>query len=285
MKYLILLFILICLSLQYKLPKPFSKNFSFVPSGLVILNNDTLSVQAFYMQNYEVTNKQYNDFLDWLEKKGSEAEKNSAKLQTENWTTESGMNLNQYAEHYHIHEAYQDYPVVNVTYEGAILYCNYLEQKINSELRAAKVKIRLPEHAEFIRAGAVDNLKSTYSWGDTHMRNADGTLRANFIRIPQASLTRDKDGNIISQPVSYDHFHEENQSVDFTAPSKSYFPSELGFYNLNGNVAEMIAEEGIAVGGSWMNYGYDIRLQSRSEYEIASAKVGFRPVFTFVEEP
>jgi formylglycine-generating enzyme required for sulfatase activity len=242
-------------------------------------------VQAFYMQNYEVTNKQYNDFLDWLEKNGSEAEKNSAKLQTENWTTELGMNLNQYAEHYHIHEAYQDYPVVNVTYEGAILYCNYLEQKINSKLKAAKVKIRLPEHAEFIRAGAVDDLKSIYSWGDTHMRNADGTLRANFIRIPQASLTRDEDGNIISQPVSYDHFHEENQSIDLTAPSKSYLPSELGFYNLNGNVAEMIAEEGIAVGGSWMNYGYDIRLKSRSEYEIASAKVGFRPVFALVEEP
>lgn len=283
MKHLAILTFIICLSFQFKLPKPFQKDFSYVPSGLVVMNDDTLSLQAFYMQNYEVTNKQYNEFLTWLEENGDEAAKKEAQLRTENWTSEPGMHLEQYALHYHQHESYQDYPVVNVTHEGALLYCSYLEQKINNALQTTTVKVRLPEHAEFIRAGAGDQLGSIFSWGDTHVRNPDGSLRANFIRIPQSSITKDKDGNIISHPMPYDHFHESNQSADFTAPSISYFPSELGFYNLNGNVAEMIAEEGVAVGGSWKNYGYDIRLQSRSDYETSSTKVGFRPVFTVAD--
>lgn len=282
MKVLTLVISGLLLSFQFKLPKPFQKDFSLVPSGLVIMNEDTLSIQAFYMQNYEVTNKQYNEFLTWLEENGDETAKKQAALRTENWSTEPGMHSEQYAIHYHTHEAYQDYPVVNVSYEGALLYCAYLEEKINANLQTTTVKVRLPEHAEFIRAGAGDQLGAVYSWGDAHLRNRDGSLRANFIRIPQSSLTRDKEGNIISHPVPYDHFHESTGPVDITAPSKSYFPSELGFYNLNGNVAEMIAEEGIAVGGSWINYGYDIRLQSRKDYETASTKIGFRPVFSVV---
>lgn len=283
MKVLLATLAVVLLTSTFKLPKTFKNDFSLVPSGLVKIEEDTLSIQAFYMQNYEVTNKQYNEFLVWLEENGSEADKKNATLQTDNWKTESNMHLDQYAVHYHKHKAYQDFPVVNVTYEGALLYCNYLEHKINSELKTGNIKVRLPGHAEFIRAGAVDQLERVYSWGDIHLRNPDGTFRANFVRIPQASLTRDKDGKIISHPVSFDHLHEENKSADLTAPSKSYFPSELGFYNLNGNVSEMIAEKGIAVGGSWMDYGYDIRLQSKSTYENASTKVGFRPVFTVVK--
>jgi formylglycine-generating enzyme required for sulfatase activity len=282
MNYFVILSFIACLSSQFKLPKPFQKDFSYVPPGFVVLNEDTLSIQAFYMQNYEVTNKQYNEFLTWLEENGDETAKKQVALSTENWTSEPGMYSEQYALHYHTHEAYQDYPVVNVSHEGALLYCAYLEEKINSALQSATVKVHLPEHAEFIRAGAGDQLGAIYSWGDTHLRNTDGSLRANFIRIPQSSLTRDKEGNLISYPMPYDHFHESNESADLTAPSKSYFPSKLGFYNLNGNVAEMIAEEGIAVGGSWMDYGYDIRLQSRRTYETASTKVGFRPVFRVV---
>jgi formylglycine-generating enzyme required for sulfatase activity len=171
--------------------------------------------------------------------------------------------------------------VVNVTRAGAELYCWWLEEKINLQLNDKKVKVRLPFHSEFIRAGAVDDLDAAYSWKGPYMRNSKGDFLANFVRIPQSTLTRNEKGELISQP--FDNLaYFEMESSDVIAPSRSYYPSELGFYNLNGNVAEWIQEKGIAVGGSWRDLGYDIRLQSRKKFDEASPEVGFRPVFTVV---
>jgi formylglycine-generating enzyme required for sulfatase activity len=267
------------LSVQVKLPKSIKRNFTFVPSGNVILEGDSLTIQSFYMQRYEVTNGEYQTFLNWLKENGTKEEQNHAKIKNQNWTNELGISMTEISKHYHLHEAYKNYPVVNVSHQAALMYCSYLEQKINKELKGGEVKVRLPFHAEFIRAGAGDNLKANYAWRDQHMRQPTGEFRANFIRIPQSSLTKDQNGNIVIQK------NEVNDSLgsnDLTAPSKSYLEYSYGFYNLNGNVAEMIDEAGTAVGGSFSNYGYDVRLQSSLTYDHISCKVGFRPVFTFV---
>ena len=278
MKVLMLLVISTFFVVQFKLPKNIAGKFSLVPSGKVVVDDDTLSVQSFYIQSYEVTNKEYNEFLDWLKKNGTPEEINSAKLLTDNWKTETKMNLEQFAKEYHKNEAYDNFPVVNVTYEGALLYCNYLENKINHELKNKEIKVRLPKHAEFIRAGAGDNLGAVYSWNGLYLRNSKGNSLANFTRIPQSTISRNDDGELELQKWSGNH----SGSSDLIAEAKSYFPSIYGLYNLNGNVAEMIDEKGIAAGGSWMDYGYDIRLQSRSKYKEASVRVGFRPVFTVI---
>ena len=34
-------------------------------------------------------------------------------------------------------------------------------------------------------------------------------------------------------------------------PASSYFPNDFGLYNTSGNVAEMLFEEGLAIGGGW----------------------------------
>lgn len=281
MKILTTLMLLAFISTELKLPKEFKKQFSFVPSGMVEVGNETLSVQAFYMQNYEVTNKEYNQFLKWLKENGTKEQQELAKTQNKNWKNEFDNDFLPFSKEYHINPAYENYPVVNITHEGAKLYCQYLESQINKNLKSGSVKVRLPKHAEFIRAGAGDSLGAIYSWQDYYVRNPDGNFRANFTRIPQAGLTKDKNGNLISKPVL--NKSNKGENYDLTAPSKSYWASDLGFYNLNGNVAEMIDEKGIAVGGSWLDLGYDIRLQSRKNYDKASCEVGFRPVFSVVE--
>jgi formylglycine-generating enzyme required for sulfatase activity len=280
-KIIIALLLLPLLAAQIKLPKSLKNDFKFVPSGLAIVANDTLSVQSFYMKTTEVTNGEYAEFLTWLETYGTENQKRQAAIRNEKWVDPPRLNMGKYAEFYFQHPAYRNYPVVNVTREGAELYCLWLEEKINLQLKGRKVQVRLPFHAEFIRAGAVDELYANYAWKGPYMRNSKGDFLANFVRIPQSTLTRNENGDLISQPFdNLAHFNLE--SADVTAPSKSYYPSELGFYNLNGNVAEMIQEKGIAVGGSWRDLGYDIRLQSRKKFDEASPEVGFRPVFTVV---
>jgi len=101
----------------------------------------------------------------------------------------------------------------------------------------------------------------------------------------------------------YIHYDRENQcydvkaskpgefvGIDFfnivaqiTTPVNSYKPNEFGLYNVCGNVAEMIMEEGIAVGGSWRCPGWDVRVVSSFSYKKAYIDIGFRPVVSFVK--
>jgi formylglycine-generating enzyme required for sulfatase activity len=267
------------LSAQIKLPKSLNSDFIFVPSGLTLIHGDTISVQSFYMKTTEVTNGEYAEFLAWLETNGTAEQKQKSAIRNEKWVDPPRLNADKYAEFYFKHPAYENYPLVNVTREGAELYCLWLEEKINLQLKDRKVKVRLPFHPEFIRAGAADNLNAIYSWKGPYLRNSKGDFLANFVRIPQSTLTKNEEGVLVSQP--FDNLaYFPMESSDVIAPSRSYYPSELGFYNLNGNVAEMVQEKGLAVGGSWRDLGYDIRLQSSKKFDEACPDVGFRPVFT-----
>lgn len=263
-----------------KLPKPFKNNFKFIPSGLVKLDNDTLSVQSFYILDHEVTNSEYQAFLSDSKEGNTLIE---SKIIEGNWSSEFPYQMDKYSKYYFTHPAYAQYPVVNVTYIGAMHYCGWLETKINTALNGKeKVKVRLPFHAELIRAAVGDNMNKNFAWNGNYLRDREkGHIMCNFSMIPQEQMTKDSAGELIirkDHPVSM----SEITGVDILAPSKSYFPSEFGVYNLNGNAAEMTNETGIAVGGSWHSYGYDVRIQSRMMYEGSSTKVGFRPVFTIV---
>jgi formylglycine-generating enzyme required for sulfatase activity len=67
-------------------------------------------------------------------------------------------------------------------------------------------------------------------------------------------------------------------SADITSPVKSYFPNKIGVYNLIGNVAEMISEEGIAKGGSWINKPEEVSVTEDFHYTKPSDWLGFRCV-------
>jgi formylglycine-generating enzyme required for sulfatase activity len=246
---------------------------------MALLNGDTLSVQSYYILDHEVTNLEYAEFLLELT---NEKIKDESRVREENWKTEFKNPLTAYSEHYFSHPAYAGFPVVNITYEGATHYCEWLERKINSALEGKyKVQVRLPYHVELIRAAVGENLASPYSWKGNYLRNSEGQFLCNFVRLPQERLTTDSTGAFIIKP-SQNANPKEVKYDDVLAPSKSYYPSEFGVYNLNGNAAEMTNERNKAIGGSWRSFGYDVRIQSVKKYEESSCSVGFRPVFTVV---
>jgi formylglycine-generating enzyme required for sulfatase activity len=67
-----------------------------------------------------------------------------------------------------------------------------------------------------------------------------------------------------------------------TAPATSYAPNDFGLYCMNGNVSELV-EGNLAVGGSFMDLGYDIRNQSVANFKGPYPTTGFRPVITYLE--
>lgn len=290
MKYLALLitsFVLFSAVLDenFKLPKSFKKSFKFIPSGITLVDGDTLSVQSFYMLEHEVTNGEYNAFLNEIKDIDTDASE-EAKIRNKQWTEQVKSSfVNPMETTYHKNEAYKDYPVVNITQNGAELYCDWLEKKINGELPdGTTVEVRLPLRAEFIRAGSGSNLDWYYAWGNNYMRNSEGQLLCNFTRIPQTRMSRDQSDDLALKDVEVID-EEASKGMDFMAPKNSYFPNIFDIYNLNGNVAEWLGDsENHAAGGSWYDLGYDVRLQSVKNYGKASPMVGFRPVITVVTE-
>ena len=107
---------------QPKFSKHLSKFYKFVPAGLVVIDKDTVSVQAFYMFSHEMTNYNWMEFRADLEKSGRTADYEIARVHGENWTLNGNSNASM-AQQYYKHPAYRDYPVVNITHKAATLFC------------------------------------------------------------------------------------------------------------------------------------------------------------------
>lgn len=253
---------------------------NYVPSGKAVVNGDTSTVQSFYMSAGEITNIQYNEFLFDLKRNGELAKLKIASIDTVNWINKSGYGAS-YADYYHRHPAYEDYPVVNVTKEGAELFCSWLSKKYeelsNGEL---KITFRIPTHAEWMRAARGSNHYATYTWGGPYLRGSKGNLLANFMAFGSENITQNPNNGKL-EVVNVPNLSRYGDNADVTAPVLSYYPNEFGMYNMNGNVAEMVSDGAIAVGGGWRSPGYDIRNESSVAFNEPDPTVGFRVVATY----
>jgi formylglycine-generating enzyme required for sulfatase activity len=172
--------------------------------------------------------------------------------------------------------AFDDYPVIFVSWFDARDFCDWRDA-------------RLPTEAEWEKAAGFDPLealKYAYPWGDEF----DGTL-LNFCDVSCG----DQDRNVA--------FSDEHRD---TAPADA-FPagrSPVGLYNMAGNVMEWIAdwydarayrtsadtnplgpmsgEFKVIRGGSWLSSQEDVRTSSRTSFDpqVSRANLGFRCAMT-----
>ena len=257
--YLPLLVLAVTLMAATKSPFKKKQLFSYVPSGTLQLeNSDEQSVMTFYMASTEITNGQYRAFLKDLKAQGLEADVQRFQVQEQAWEEIDGYN-EPLAKNYFKHPSYDEYPVVNVTYEAAQRYCEWLEDKYNALLEGIQVKVRLPQKSEWIYAAKGGREIAPFPWGGFYVKNAKGCYLANF--NPEEGYA--EDGGF------------------YTVKADAYFPNDYGLYNMSGNVAEMTSENGIAMGGSWMTEDYNqIRTDSEASYNKAQPSIGFRPVLS-----
>ncbi|MFT6503642.1 MAG: sulfatase activating formylglycine-generating enzyme [Crocinitomicaceae bacterium] len=254
---------------------------SYVPSGSVVIDSDTTTVQAFYMSTTEVTNLQYKEFLIDLKKKGELEKLQIANIDSMLWNTSFGWENNGFKDYYHNHPAYNDYPVVNITKEAAELYCEWLTEKYRvASGGELSLKFRIPTRAEWMRAARGNDHSNVYSWEGPYLRNDKGTVMANHLQIGTQNLTRNAESGEIELVEKSQRIYPTilQSQADVTAPARSYWPNQFGFYNMNGNVAEMISDGDQAVGGDWHSPGFDIRNESVKEFKEAHPTVGFRVV-------
>lgn len=113
-----------------------NESYVYVPSGSFHFGDSIVSVQAFYMSQTEVSNLQYRTFLYDLVAQGRTEEYLAARVRSENWSR--ALSEPAYFEkNYFSNEKYDRYPVVNITREGAEMYCRWLTDEINKARTAA----------------------------------------------------------------------------------------------------------------------------------------------------
>lgn len=141
-----------------------------------------VTVASFYMDETEVSNQEYRDYLYWISKvyPGDRKKMNEALPDTASWRKQLAYN-EPFVTNYFRHPSYSDYPVVAVSWLQAEAYCKWRSDRVNEKLLVDKGVLQYD----------VDNQKGknvfttdTYITGlytgvegKKPLENADGTAR------------------------------------------------------------------------------------------------------------
>ncbi len=238
-----------------------------------------ITVAGFFMSKYEVSNQQYRQFFAEVAPGLTEAERASFACDTSGWDMPISYDepLKKY---YYTHPAYSNFPVVNVSYEGAAKYCRWLEQKIQNDNPAFEIEVKLPSKEEWIWAAMGGRKQAMFPWGNYYLRNRKGEPMCNFRVVNDGAIYR----NRITGKAEVAEPGLPSRVNVFTATVKSFYPNDYRLYNMCGNAAEIIGEKGIAMGGSWNDFGGDVHIRAEGKYERSSPAVGFRPIVIVKEK-
>jgi formylglycine-generating enzyme required for sulfatase activity len=198
---------------------------------------------------------------------------------------------------YFWHPAYDNYPVVGVSWKQATAFCIWRTQLLNAALRSdgdipvQDYRLPLESEWEYAARGGLEN--SMYPWGGMYTRNREGCFVANF--KPLRGNYAD-DGGLTTIRVG------------------TYEPNEFGLYDMAGNVSEWCAnaydesafmfthdlnpdykynarqtdppsmKRKVVRGGSWKDIAYYLQVGTRTyEYQdTTKCFIGFRCVRSYL---
>jgi formylglycine-generating enzyme required for sulfatase activity len=222
----------------------------------VSVDGQTVSVPSFYILETEITNQEYRNFLNDLKQNGKTDEYKIAMVDTNAWT-KTLEHPSPFINHYFQDVAYNDFPVVNISYEDAQLYCKWLTNIFQAS--GNNINVRLPNEAEWIYAAKGGSKNAVYS-------NRKNTLIEDGKNYCAFNGSIACDGSVGKTLVT-------SANVGFT--------NKYNLYNMCGNVAEMLSEKGEHKGGSYNSDAEHVKINAEDEYEgiiEPSPYIGFRPV-------
>ena len=236
---------------------------------LKTLENNMIPVSGnVQMDKYEVTNGDYNKFLNNLKLSGQTELYRVALYDSTQWTKgKYTISLNDpMKDMYHWHPAFQNYPAVCISYEGAKAYCEWLTKQYNLQRKRTytQVVFRLPTEKEWRTAAGSGDPKAITPFPNNEIKEADNKHYRGNIRTSQERFF--EDGG----------FHQVNV--------KCYDPNKMGFFNTLGNVSEMTSSKGKALGGSWYDLFEDCTFDKTQTYSNPDPSVGFRIVMEIIEK-
>ena len=243
-----------------------------------------VTTSGFYMLETEVSYASYKAFLEDLKEQGSVEDYEKARIK--DTTLEK---LSQKYKNWNAPDLNQ-YPVANISYEGALLFCQWLTDKVGNP----EWEYTLPSKVDWQVAAQCGNPLAEYSVGQPFTSGKSyysfSRNQYTYLEIEQFYLTKKEDGyctvknmgKLITYPllrkIKMKNGDEYVSVWPSTTPVVSHNKNQYGLYNMCGNVAEMVYGESVALGGSFADPGYDIRIQSEKPYTGPSPMIGFRVI-------
>lgn len=262
------------------------------PAASQINFNKQVTIGSFYMDDTEITNNEYRQFINHLMEDsisvlGEDVIMTEYYPDTTSWVKDFAHHLGDpLQDYYYWHPGYDQYPVVGVDWEAAKYFSkwrtNYWNDYRISVGEVPMPAFRLPSEAEWEYAARGGRDMAKYPWGNPYVRNAKGCMLANF---------KPGRGNFYDDGFAY------------TAPVASYFPNDYGLFDMAGNVSEWVEDafnvasvpvvwdlnptyfdedemRKVVRGGSWKDVAYYLETGTRT-YEFKDstrAFIGFRNV-------
>ena len=252
--YLPLCILFLLCSFDFKL----SLKYNFIPPGTLLIKD------SLFMDKMEVSNRNWKEFIESnMDEmfKDSEVYKelipdSSITIKLKNY---GKIKMNEYFNDPH----FDAYPVVGITYEQVLKFCEWRTKKVNQLMNqkknnpSIKLEYRLPTIPEW-EIAAQGNLDSTkYPFGlDYYYTVGDNKYR------------------------SINCYYPEMTSLNYIRPTddtlQNIKSNSYGLYNMQGNVCEMVIEKGIAKGGHYDALLEYCKIKETYTYSSANKWLGFR---------
>ena len=218
-----------------------------------------VTVSSFYIDRFEVTNKEYRDFISDLS-----GDKRDTRLPDSTAWDEAASRANWKTYFYGSERS--DYPVVAVTWTDAKEYCKWDGK-------------RLPTEAEWEYAARAGRVGGVYPWAGFSPRDPQGRYLANFNPGRQGQAA---DGYAFTAPVgSYPPnrwgLHDVAGNVAEWVQD-AYTPSYSALSGLDPVYKDPEEKRHVVRGGSWASNAFQIGVGVRNYQakDKASARIGFR---------
>lgn len=187
------------------------------------------------------------------------------------WVNDFNNSYNEpYMRTYFAHDGYSEYPVVGVSWEQAVAFCEwrtlFLKKGMGKNVRHIE-QYRLPTEAEWEMAARAGKTENKFPWDEDNTKNKDDCFMANF-KPGEGAYTADS--HLIPNRVG------------------SFMPNAFGLYDMAGNVAEWTSTSYTESGNQIMNdmnpeYSYNAALEDPYSLKRKVIKGGsWKDVSTFI---
>lgn len=273
-----------------------------IPAYKTIHAGEPVVLDGFAIRNVGITNLEYKAFLADLLAQNRRDDYLLCVVHEDNWTKQGCRGL---ANDYFQDKTYNDFPVVNVSYEAAKLFCKWLEDETGAYIlqtnpKLKTLRIRLPYDEEWVFAAREGYAKIAFEKGyNTIYDESVGLVNRSFTnRVELVKKHAERVDTLYNYYATNRYGWTEKEMTDFFATGLDYYNREpadtiyaermkvLGKF---GHVSEMVPQKNNnklwLSGLSWKSKAEYQKLEQEFKTEGSSPFVGFRIIVINPNDP